>query len=121
MRLSIRRMMIGMVFVGVALAAARVHPALGCFTAAVSCLALVRTFGILDRPGLLPPWRTLAVLLKSVVVAVTIMVVALLPGLCLLRGVTWNQGDLNAGTLVGLMIAGILALLIVYPIREILW
>jgi len=120
MRFTVRWMMLVVLFAGRSMAAARVHPALGCITAAVSGLALVRTFEHLGRSPHKGVTRVIWTFLASVAISVTILSAAILPGLCLIPVIDPPQmhtsGDFGPPTVVGLVMAG----LIVFPIAVIL-
>lgn len=120
MRLSVRRIMALALMAGVSLAAARLHPALGCFTAAASGLALIRTFGKIDRSLKMDSSEVIGTFFASVAVSTTIIVTSIMPGICLLPMI--DQPEMHSVMkVVGLGVAALLALPIAIVMRRKLW
>src|SRR3954453_15095390 len=88
MRFSVGWLMVFVAYTGVGIPAFRLHPSLGCLVAGVLCLALIRTFGLIDRSRALGlvmrPWRVALKFVESLVCSFIILVASLLPGCCLI-------------------------------------
>ena len=85
-RLTVRRLMVGVAFACLSLALFRLHPVLGIFAFSMTCMALVRTYEIIDRTlsegRAIPPSRLALTLLTSATVASLILVGSFLPAIC---------------------------------------
>jgi hypothetical protein len=85
-RLTVRRLMVGVAFACLSLALFRLHPVLGIFALSMTCMALVRTYEIIDRiPSerrTILPSRLALTFLNSATVASLILVGSFLPAMC---------------------------------------
>jgi hypothetical protein len=121
--------MVVVVLASLCLAAFRLHPSLGCFVTAVFCLAIIRTFGTIDRLGAIGSSMSLSKVIRtfiaSVVVALTILVVSLLPGLCLMPVFSWTPmhqtPEFGFSSKMGIVISALIAITIASRLRRSLW
>ena len=85
-RLTVRRLMVGVAFACLSLALFRLHPVLGIFAFSMTCMALVRTYEIIDRTlsegRAIPPSRLALTFLASATVVSVILVGSFLPAMC---------------------------------------
>ena len=85
-RLTVRRLMVGVAFACLSFALFRLHPVLGIFAFSMTCMALVRTYEIIDRTlsagSAILPSRLALTFLNSATVASLILVGSFLPAMC---------------------------------------
>jgi hypothetical protein len=124
-RFTVRRQMILVALLAMASALIRVHPALAALAAAVSSLALIRTFERIDRSraaGL--PMRSSRVVwtfVASVGVAMTILAVSLLPAFCLIPFFFRVGPGFDTDTIARIGVLALLAIPIAAFLRRKIW
>ncbi len=85
-RLTVRRLMVGVAFACVSLALFRLYPVFGIFAFSMTCMALVRTYEIIDRTSsegrAIAPSRLVLTFLASAFVVSVILVGSFVPAIC---------------------------------------
>jgi hypothetical protein len=85
-RLTVRRLLVGVAFGCLSLALFRLHTVLGILAFSMTCMALIRTYEIIDRASAagwaIPPSRLALTFLASATVVSVILVGSFLPAMC---------------------------------------